>query len=54
MSKLPVARFARNPFVELLEKQKVEITKKILEAEVILQDLQQQAMKIYQEVEAAA
>tara|TARA_Y100000310_G_C20489228_1_gene718346 strand:- start:506 stop:910 length:405 start_codon:yes stop_codon:yes gene_type:complete len=40
--------------IELLEKQKVEITKKILEAEVILQDLQQQAMKIYQEVEAAA
>ena len=40
--------------IELLEKQKVEITKKIVEAEVFLQDLQQQAMKIYQEVEAAA
>jgi len=40
--------------IELLEKQKVEITKKIIEAEVILQDLQQQAMKIYKEVEAVA
>ena len=40
--------------IELLSKQKIEITKKIVEAEVILQDLQQQAMKIYQEVEAAA
>jgi len=40
--------------IELLEKQKVEITKKIVEAEVFLQDLQQQAMKIYQEVEAVA
>ena len=37
--------------IELLETQKKEISEKIIEAEAILQELNAQALKIYQEVE---
>tara|TARA_Y100000034_G_C6631653_1_gene275780 strand:- start:80 stop:493 length:414 start_codon:yes stop_codon:yes gene_type:complete len=37
--------------VNLLEEQKRELTKKIVEAEVMLQEFQNQAMKIYQDIE---
>jgi len=39
--------------VKLLEEHANDTTKKIIEAEEILLELQQQAMKIYEEVEAA-
>ncbi|MBU0457554.1 MAG: prefoldin subunit alpha [Nanoarchaeota archaeon] len=37
--------------VKLLEEQKEEVTAKVMEAEEVLQQLQYQAMKIYEEVE---
>ena len=39
--------------VELFEKQKIDITKQLVEGEVYLQNLQNKAMKIFEEVQSA-